>query len=176
MKAMKRVLCVTLTLVLGLGLLVPASAADADPTPIITVAPNFPNAAYAGDTLILGVEAVLPEGIEGELSYAWYSWPYHILEPIATGPELELLITNEMLEGYSRPTMKITVVVTNTYIDENGKEQTAEARLSSEYFELKLRMAWWEKALAVLIWGVPFLLYMILGLSAFFVFEPFASF
>ncbi|MCL2106788.1 MAG: hypothetical protein FWH26_07030 [Oscillospiraceae bacterium] len=164
---MKKLLCAFLAVcMLSAVFMLPAAAAPPDPyAPIITKAPSFPAVVYVGDTIRWEVEAALPDGVEGEMSYAWYNYgstrgAYGL---IATGPKLELDIINEMREGYSRPTMRITIVVTNTYTDEFGEEKTASTTIESEEMSLELRMAWWEKLFAILFWGVPFVLFILLG-------------
>ena len=157
MKTTKRVLCILLAFALCVGLCVTAAAWFTSPpnspyAPVITVAPDYPESISVGDTLSVEVEAVLPDGVEGELSYAWYNGDWYrdiSTSPIATGSELEIVITKEMVQSGSHGSdVYITVVVANTYEDENGETQTA---YTAERHFLSLSPAqWWQTALFVL--------------------------
>jgi len=69
MKSVKRFLAAMLGLVLALGLTMPAAAQDSSAAPIITRQPKSHIIAVAGWEFRLKAEAVLPEGVEGTLSY-----------------------------------------------------------------------------------------------------------
>lgn len=178
MKKMKKLLAVLLCAAL---LMVPlamlASADDAKTyAPIITSSPKYPRLIYAGESVRWEVKAELPpmpEGIEGELSYEWYNYGstrgYYGL--IGTGPTFELEITEAMLEGYSRPTMRINIVVTNTYTDENGEKKQDTAIIKGEEISLDKKIfEWWPTSLdwvwqsiaSIAILG-PFLTYLFGG-------------
>jgi len=154
MKLTKRILCIALTLALGLAALaLPAAADSPDPyAPIITKAPDFPDAIDEGNTLILEIEAELPDGVEGELSYFWYwniyEWNSYVPgPPRATGPRLELLITDQTYYiKNNRYVIEINVLVTNTYTDGSGVEQTARTWLGKEIQVNRVYddIAWWE--------------------------------
>ncbi|MCL2495417.1 MAG: hypothetical protein FWE98_07165 [Oscillospiraceae bacterium] len=137
MKTTKRLLSILLAVLLGLGLLAPGAGATAiDPnTPVITMQPKSYVLMTNGRTLTLEVAAVLPEGSNGSLSYAWYEgWePEEDADPIATGAKLVIPMKRELLYpgdefGYD---FYFSVVVTNTYIGTEGVEQTASTE--SEY-------------------------------------------
>jgi len=164
MKTTKRVLSLLLSLLLALLLLVPAAAeeaavdviedaavdaaadaaaADDSYAPIIVKQPRATTAVKVGKTLKLSVEAQLPAA-GGELSYAWYD-SEDSETPIATGAELSLPVTKDMLgqdlfpqKDFSPEVEEVLnqaelilpgnryfyVVVTNTYTDDDGIEQS----------------------------------------------------
>jgi len=127
----KRVLSLLLSLVLGAALFAPAVAADGaalDPyAPVIMKQPKeeiYQVAAYPrGRNFTLEVEARLPEGVDGVLSYAWYDFdwtPESMAAPVAVGAKLELPIPEKDIE------LTYCAVVTNTYVDpEDGETKTA---------------------------------------------------
>jgi len=177
MKHAKRMLAVLLTLALGLSLGVPAFAAEAPVyggpyAPIITKKPIMHDGTYyIGDTLIFEVEAELPEGVDGELSYAW---SYRNMNksnyiPVATGSRLELTITKDMTEPLRLyDGLFVRVDITNNYIDENGEEQTAYRRHENSYsIHLGRKTQWWQWVILVLL--SPVLLPLVL---AFFILGP----
>jgi hypothetical protein len=136
MKTTKRVLCILLALALGLCLFAPALAADGDDpryAPRITQQPNENYAFYvkAGNDIKLEVKAALPDGVEGTLSYAWYDSAGKLL---ATTAKAVIPTSNAMLLQMQDSWVRMEelihglpfyVVVTNTYYDEDGVEQTA---------------------------------------------------
>ena len=130
MKMTKRLLGVGLVLVLALGLFVPAGATEApNPNaPVITRQPSVRPITFAGDPLVLEIQAELPEGVEGELSFAWFVEGRE--EPIATGARVTIPTLTEEVVYFLRHEsvvldLRIYVVVTNTYVDDDGEEQTA---------------------------------------------------
>ena len=89
MKTTKRILGILLALALTLTLALPAAAAD----PIITgVSPQNP-VARTGKNITLTVEAELPEGDAGPLSYQWYQWADGDWEEIAGATAKSLTVT-----------------------------------------------------------------------------------
>ena len=128
MKQTKRVLCAVLTLALALALFAPAVSA-ADPyAPVITKQPGLTRWIRSGRTLALEVQAKLPDGIQGELSVAWYISGQ--AQPIATGAKTS--VPTSSLGGYTElgqyvpgGSFVIYAVVTNTYTDGGGQTQTA---------------------------------------------------
>jgi len=145
MKITKRLLSIALALVLGLGLLVPAfAAAEIDPNaPIILRQPNEAAFLFIGDTLRLTVEARLPQGSEGTLSFAWYYYePEFDEEPkaIGAGQNLTLAITHDFFYGDATPEERAMyagkiyhfyVVVTNDFTDEDGQLQSVPVQSES---------------------------------------------
>ena len=130
MKNLKRILCVGLCCALALGMGVLAAAADNpydDPyAPIITKQPKATQYICAGKDITLEVQARLPDGVEGTLSYAWYdaTAPY---SPISTDAKFVLTISkNESLGSKI-----IYVVVTNTYNNDEGEERKASTTSST---------------------------------------------
>ena len=128
MKVIKRFLGIALAFVLALGLFVPAVAVEAGETnpmaPIITHQPNAGLriiAARVGSDITLRVRAALPEGVEGELSFAWFQYGYD--EPFATGAQATIEFSMELREVHFG-LLSFYVVVTNTYLDDEGQEQT----------------------------------------------------
>jgi len=154
----KRILAIVLALALGLAVMVPAFAAEpvygGPYAPIITMQPDVLDRVTVGDTLIVEIEAVLPDGVTGELSYNWQWGMFPILqypyEPIATGPKLELTVDRDTVVH----AFYVCVAVLNTYIDENSEEQIA---YTTAYFPLNTyqieehddEMAWWEWLLII---------------------------
>ena len=134
----KRILCIALTLALGLALFAPGvSAADDPNAPVITQPlPTAQVYTRVGLNLRLNVRAQLPEGVEGTLSYAWWyeesgrdnTWTQIAS---ATDENLVMKMTMDMLFTDQKRVINhervFRVVVTNTYIDEAGNEQTASA-------------------------------------------------
>jgi hypothetical protein len=119
----KRVLSIALALLLGLGLLAPMASAAVDPNaPVITKQPSS-SLKYikTGKSFTLTVQADLLIGAEGTLSYAWYESPGNQL--IATGSAARITATAS--NGSMFPSSYYYVVITNTYNDENGDQQTA---------------------------------------------------
>jgi len=128
MKHTKRVLSIALVLALALALILPATASEApNPNaPIITRQPNhvFPTSSIlvrTGRSFELEVQARLPDGVTGELSFEWFEVGND--EPVATGPRAVFqigmngsIVTNDI---------SFYAVVTNTYLDGDGNEQTA---------------------------------------------------
>jgi len=125
MKTTKRVLSIALACVIALALFVPAIATEtANPNaPIITRQPNRPARPYvrAGNNLDLSVQAVLPQGVEGALSFEWFELGND--EPIATGASVLIPTSRDMVTITSSINWYIYAVITNTYIDEDGVEQ-----------------------------------------------------
>ena len=121
MKQTKRILSAALALVLAFALLVPAGAAIDPNAPVITALPNSPISVKIGKSFTLTAQARLPAGAEGTLSYAWYEFLGNRL--VATGPSAT--ITAEASINGMKVEKYYYVVVTNTYEDENGVQQTA---------------------------------------------------
>jgi len=154
MKITKRILSVVLALVLGLGLFLPVMAFSPAPNPnapIITQQPGGTLTALywrADDDLILEVQAAPPTGMQGTLSFEWFDvvWTSDSeAEPIATGARAVIPTTtmltdfNEYVDSGLSGIMAywfFCVVVTNTYIDDDGEEQTAFVR--SDIIEVRL--------------------------------------
>jgi len=170
MKTTKRILSLLLALALGLALLVPAMAADEDPyAPIITKQFTVPSSIRTSDTLVLEIEAELPQGVTGELSYAWYDLSWGTRQTlIGSGPKLELDMKYAGI-------VTIGCRVTNTYMDGNNEEQAAHTWQSED---INLDFYWWEIAVFVLFlpilpiamfgpWGMMFLVPFILPLLPF---------
>jgi len=169
MKTTKRLLSLLLALALGLALCVPAFAADeADPyAPIITKQPIEYITVREGKKLVLEITAKLPDGIQGKLSYDWFT--EFGSEAIASGARASIPITRDMLYGMTGFTYYFNVVVTNTYTDDNGEEQTASitsdtvsARVYPGY-GMALAYAWYQLGGGNLFIGI-----MMLPLSAVF--------
>jgi hypothetical protein len=160
MKTTKRVLSVLLALALGVALVVSAGAIwilNAPYAPIITLLPQMPDIINVGDKLILEVEAELPEGVDGELSYAWYKHfdpPAHN-NPISTESKLELTVTSNMLtrigSSYYFP---LTVVAINTYTNENNEVRFAYA-CEDWKINVNYEGPWWAKGLEGLVGMLP---------------------
>jgi len=95
------------------------AAGDPAYVPVITKQPKPEVTAFTNKDLILEVEAKLPEGVEGTLSYAWYAeaWNGGLV-----GTDAKLVYRSGSI--YYR-TSYFQVEVTNTYLDEDGQEQTA---------------------------------------------------
>ena len=178
MKQTKRILAIALALALGLAVMVPAVAAapvQGGPfAPIITMQPDVLDRVTIGDTLIVEIEAVLPDGVTGELSYNWQWGMVPILQypygPIATGPKFELIVDWDTVVHVQH----VCVAVINTYIDENNEEQiaytTANFRLNTYQVEERGNgIAWWEWLLFIPLapFIIPFALIgaMIFGLG-----------
>jgi len=134
MKTTKRIISITIALVLGLTLLVPAMAAQpVDPNaPIIT---KLHARHISGTTVALAVEAKLPEGATGELSYHWYLYENMFSSKfvaeganptveIARRPVRDHWDFSQAVESFLA-TATYYVVVTNTYTDDEGNTQTA---------------------------------------------------
>jgi len=125
----KRVLCAALSILLGMALLAPGVMAEDDPNaPVIIKQPSLTRWIRSRRTLALEVQAKLPDGIQGELSVAWYVSDQ--AEPIATGAKTS--ISTSSLGGYTGlgqyvpgGSFDIYAVVTNTYTDSGGQMQTA---------------------------------------------------
>ena len=144
MKMTKRILCIVLTFTMGLALLIPTAATTpTDPNaPIITKQPKTSQIVIRdGKDVKLEVEACLPDGVEGTLSYAWYDYdwqPGDTTTPVATGAKTTVRAVcpfekamNEQrwdiiigVGGLDLPAVPYCVVVTNTYT-EGGVEKTA---------------------------------------------------
>jgi len=124
----KRLLSVALAVLLGLAALAPGVMAEDDPyAPIITKQPKASVTVFVGKTLVLEVEAELSDGVEGTLSYAWYSYSNQYgTRKIGNSANLVLPITDDMFDTFGESEKhSIYAVVTNTYVDEEGQEQTA---------------------------------------------------
>ena len=132
---MKRMLSIALVIVLGLALFIPTMAAETEETnpnaPIITRQPSAPSLILAGNSLLLEVQAELPEGVEGELSFSWYMTALFIY-PELVGTDAQVEIPASVFIQYTvdvqlfpRGGFNFYVVVTNTFADEYGQEQTA---------------------------------------------------
>lgn len=130
----KRVLSILLALSLGMALLVPAFATDEpDPNaPVITKQPMTRKIVIReGKDIKLEVEARLPDGVEGMLSYAWYDYNWQLgdtTEPVAIGAKTTLRAVPPEDEESHFP---YCVVVTNTYRDSGGNEKTASKKSDS---------------------------------------------
>jgi len=121
MKTTKRVLSIALTLLLGFALLAPGVMAEANPNaPIVIAAPPEEIRRNIGETLVLEVEAKLPEGVQGELSYEWSTTYNPFAEPIGAGPKLTWTIPEDAGTYHV-----FSVKITNTYVDGEGETQTA---------------------------------------------------
>jgi len=138
MKHTKRLLCIVLSFVLCAALLAPAAAASDDPNaPVITKQPSGElDMIRVNDTIELSVQAEAPNG--GTLSYAWYDsdWtPDSEEAPIAAGATMSLPITKDLIQKNLRfgyfVFCKFCVVVTNTYVDEDGNTKTAALKSDS---------------------------------------------
>ena len=138
---MKRVLSITLALVLALALLIPAAAADDSLyIPIITRQPaggliDGMNFMRPGSDISLSVSALEPVG-GGTLSYAWYDYDWQEGDqtaPVATGAAATIATSKDMFDdpaagmsiGSYLKELTYCVVITNTYTDGDGEEQTA---------------------------------------------------
>jgi len=123
MKTTKRILAIALALALGLALFAPMASAAVDPNaPIITKQPKLFTIKRAGQDIVLEVEASLPEGSDGVLSYAWYDYDWQeegkIRPPVATGAKLQITDQDYAWTNY-------WLVAINTYTDDDGATQTA---------------------------------------------------
>ena len=147
---MKRFLSIALAVMLGVAVLMPGVSADGvmmggPNAPIITKQPAnyyFPDSisnltshyVQAGNAFQLDVEAVLPEGSQGELSYAWYGYnwqPGDTKAPVATGASVSLPTTEDMVLKEPRTpntTYNFCVVVTNTWFDDEQVQHTASVK------------------------------------------------
>ena len=138
MKITKRVLSILLAALLILPLGLSAFAADDPNAPVITLQPQdalkYPYS-QVGRDIKLQVKAQSPT-LTGTLSYAWYDYAWEEGDtepPIATGASVSIPATKDMLEDPSTGAVSGTaikeisfwVVVTNTYTDSDGAEQTA---------------------------------------------------
>ena len=139
---MKKALSVLLALLLLLGLSIPVLAAEtADPNaPIITRQPQSVSYvirlidgipwAYAAN-VVLSIEAELPDGVEGVLSYAWYhihpDTGAHILQS-PNGPIFEWKASSIDNGAYY-------VVVTTTWWDDLAVAHTASAQSDTAVVE-----------------------------------------
>jgi len=134
MKHLKRIFCLALVFALALGVGVFARADDLqNPNrPVIYRQPyrDFVPPLIAGKSFTLEVEAYLPAASNGSLSYAWYDFdwkPDSDAEPVATGAKLEIKTTKKMFGEKAfmmGAVLKYCVVVTNTFYDAEGDEQT----------------------------------------------------
>ena len=146
MKTTKRVFSVALALVLALVLFVPALAEENDTPPeidrrpIITREPVFPAIVRVGQPFVMEIAAELPEGDDGELSFAWYYQVFPIAG--ANGPRVEL-VASERHRAMEDGRM-FRVVVTNTYIDSDGVVQTASVERRG--FISVHASTWWAEA------------------------------
>ena len=120
----KRIFAIALTLVLGLGLLVPAMAAEPveihPMRPIITREPVFPSHACPYEAFVVYIEAECPQGI-GKITIQWFRGDISS-SVVATGSRAELYVRRH------RDQVWFNVVVTNTWTDEYGVEQTTTTR------------------------------------------------
>ncbi|MCL2495416.1 MAG: hypothetical protein FWE98_07160 [Oscillospiraceae bacterium] len=142
MKTTKRLLATLLALALGLAALAPMAFAAAEEgglyAPYITKQARVEKTyVQLGKNLQLEVEARLPNGIEGTLSYAWY-----VKVPVGDGFEDKLiateakatvLVTQEMLGNPStlQTSTSCYVIVTNIYTDEAGQAKEAYTKSST---------------------------------------------
>jgi len=132
MKTTKRILSIALALLLALALLAPMAFAEdeTDPNaPVIDVQPQEIGGVKVGKTFTLTVQARLPEGVDGTLSYQWINAASGT--SIATGTSATLTavfgengIGDDDLENPLYSTSYYYVVVTNTY-EEGGVTKTA---------------------------------------------------
>jgi len=126
---MKKLVSVLLAVLVAAGVFVPAMAAGeaASNAPILTWVHSNPtspdNRIARGETLVLEISAELPEGSQGELSYKWLAGD-SLEKLVGIGPQLELVIDNELISPPWNPSIYVRVEVTNTYTDENGEERT----------------------------------------------------
>jgi len=143
MKTTKRLLSIALALLLGLAVLAPMASAADDPAyaPIITVQPKSQVTMFTGNDLVLEVEAELPEGIEGTLSYEWYCYSSRSgTTKVGTDAKLVLPITKNMLYDITQLEYRIYAMVTNTYNDDEGQNQTASTKSNSCTATVGLRL------------------------------------
>jgi len=119
MKTTKRVLSILLAILLGLALLAPMASAAGDPAyaPIITKQPKASVTVLTTKDLVLEVEAKLPDGVQGTLSYEWYRDGRKV-----DGNGAKLVYRSG---GIASHDSRFWAVITNTYIDDEGQEQTA---------------------------------------------------
>jgi hypothetical protein len=126
--AAKRMLCFLLSFLL-LAAFAPTAAAVSTYAPIITKQPRKLEGAWAGKEIPVKVKAKLPEGVPGELSYAWYDYdwqPDSTEPPVATG-EKAGIPTESSVAIYQKRVY--CVVVTNTYVDPaDGETKTAQTK------------------------------------------------
>jgi len=103
------------------------AAGDPAYAPIITKQPKEQVTIFTGKDLVLDVEAELPDGVEGTLSYEWYYRNDEVgRKEVGTGAKLVFPITKDIVPNrYTQLEHKFFAVVTNTYIDAEGQEQTA---------------------------------------------------
>jgi len=137
MKRTKRILSLLLALALGLALLIPAAAADdIDPyAPIITKQPARSVYRLTDQELKLEIEATLPEGCDS-LSIAWYDYdwqPGDTMPPVATGASVLIPIDPgdvNIMDNWNIlfRTINYYAVVTSTYTDSDGQEQTVSVK------------------------------------------------
>jgi len=141
MKATKRILAFAMALALGLALLAPTvSAADDPNAPVITKQPSGPEEILTGRTLTLEVQAQAPAAAPGTISVAWFVVDEDgnlRAAPIATRARVAFPTTSLGHYLYSDDTpaeddifipggiFKFYAVVTNTYTDGGGTQQTA---------------------------------------------------
>ena len=143
MKTTKRILSTLLAVLLGLALLAPmASAATAgDPAyaPIITKQPKAQATVFTNKDLVLEVEAKLPDGAPGTLSYEWYRNGYKI-----DGNDAKLIypITDSLITKWDafNVTNEFHVKVTNTYFDETSEEQTVSVESNTSTVRIVMRL------------------------------------
>jgi len=134
MKTAKRILSIALALALGLLALVPATALsieENDPNaPVVTTA-WLEYRVLHGETFDGIILAQLPEGVDGQLSAAWYFGDVLLgSAPVAGGSaRITMTATPDM-----PPETWLRAVVTNTYTDGDGREQTASAALEKRIF------------------------------------------
>jgi len=128
MKHLKRLLCAVLCLALCCAMGVFAVAEDeVDPyAPVITKQPKEFSSVRAGKSTTLEVQACLPDGVDGMLSYAWYE-KMDPTQPLSTSANAEISTLPEDLGTSYADNKYYCVVVTNTFIDEEGQERTASA-------------------------------------------------
>jgi len=138
MKTTKRVLGIVLALAIALTLAVPAAAADTPHpmAPIITQNLSTEGRPLkCGNQRTLAVEAVLPDGAEGQLEYQWYMQFSNIpardeivLLEGETGPALTVSLTLDDYKALGADTFLTDrtywVEITNRYL-EDGEEKTA---------------------------------------------------
>jgi len=117
--------------------------------PIFKRVIQTPSTVYIGDTITWEVRAELPAGVDGELSYAWYDYYLHSVvsdrDPISTERKFEMRATEDMKLGSAND---FSVVITNTYTDENSEVKTASIVVNTSVVVFR-HLRWWEYILYV---------------------------
>jgi len=160
MKHIKRALCAALCLALCCAMGVFAAAEEAaDPyAPVITQQPQRLKFVLNNGTdsvIFLEVQARLPDGVKGEISYAWYdaAYPQTLIE---TAPKLAQSTAFLIDRGFSNG-RSYYVIVTNTYsID--GVERTASTRSNNAEVIIGSTFGYaMSKPFIVALFSLPFL-------------------